>query len=112
MEKLFKILTAENILDGNHTKQNIIDVVSYAKELYEESKKVAREDKIFITCETINNSFLGGPSTSEFAYVSSIDKLPVTIDLINRNKHKVIRVVRGHEVEFKNDLIITDKIKE
>lgn len=63
------------------------------------------EMKYFITFEVGNHpTFLG--SKSEHTWISTNDTLEKVLRDIEKNNHKVIRVVYGHELEFKTRIEI------
>lgn len=51
-----------------------------------------------------------GDERSEHTWSCTPDKLNDTIERVARNKHKVIRVVKGVEVDFEQRLILKDDV--
>jgi hypothetical protein len=67
------------------------------------------EQKYFITFESrsiMGASIFNSGGVSECTWSSSEEDINETIKRIDENKHRVIRVVKGVEIDFVNKLIL------
>jgi len=74
--------------------------------------KQAEEDTFYITTEHISHGGFGlmgsGLVATEHTHVTKRSGLQKELDSIARNKHKVIRIVKGLEVDFVQSVVIQE----